>query len=314
MKTHSLNRRAFLARCGASALAAALPLSAAEGAGTIDTHTHFYDPTRPQGVPWPGKGETRLYRAVLPPEFVSLTKSHNIAGTVVVEASEWIEDNQWVLDLAAREKVINGLVGHLTPGDPAFRDQVKRFSRNPLFRGIRISGDSLKKGLGDRAFDDDLKVLADLDLSLDLNGGVDALSSIALLSAQLPTLRIIVNHVANQRIDGKTPPADWQSGMRGLHARRNVFAKVSGLVEGSGKSDGTAPTDTAFYKPVLDVIWEQFGPERLVFGSNWPVSALFAPYEVVHRIAMEYFKSRGGDAVQKVFRANSAAGYKWVGR
>ena len=64
----------------------------------IDTHVHFYDPTRPQGIPWPGKNNKQLYRPVLPDEFKRLSKPFGVAGTIVVEASPWIEDNQWWLD------------------------------------------------------------------------------------------------------------------------------------------------------------------------------------------------------------------------
>ena len=79
----------------------------------IDTHTHFYDPTRPQGVPWPSKDDAVLYRPILPAEFNELARPHGVTGTVVVEASPWVEDNQWVLELAAREKSILGVVGRL---------------------------------------------------------------------------------------------------------------------------------------------------------------------------------------------------------
>src|SRR5438552_2260068 len=108
------------------ALAALLPLSGASSATSptekapvsvraIDAHTHFYDPHRPQGVPWPGKGDKLLYRTVLPPEFKQLTKKHHVQGTIVVEASPWLEDNQWLLDLAAKEPFIVGVVGRLDP-------------------------------------------------------------------------------------------------------------------------------------------------------------------------------------------------------
>src|SRR5947209_6291608 len=75
----------------------------------IDTHTHFYDPMRPQGVPWPPKEDKLLYRRVLPEHFQNLTKSQHVTGTVVVEASAWVEDNDWILDLAAKNPIIVGL-------------------------------------------------------------------------------------------------------------------------------------------------------------------------------------------------------------
>ena len=68
----------------------------------IDCHTHFYDPSRPQGVPWPAKS-SNLYRTVLPAEFKALPKFRPVHGTVIVEASQWIEDNDWLIDLAKCE-------------------------------------------------------------------------------------------------------------------------------------------------------------------------------------------------------------------
>ena len=66
----------------------------------IDTHTHFYDPSRPQGVPWPGPENELLYRTVLPEHYRQIAEPEGVTGTVVVEASAWLDDNQWILDLA----------------------------------------------------------------------------------------------------------------------------------------------------------------------------------------------------------------------
>ena len=98
----------------------------------IDTHTHFYDPTRPEGVPWPNPNDEVLYRRVMPEDFKALAVPEGATGTVVVEASKWLEDNQWILDLAADEPFIVGFVGHLEPTDD-FEDNLNRFSANPLF-------------------------------------------------------------------------------------------------------------------------------------------------------------------------------------
>src|SRR5262245_38447970 len=85
----------------------------------LDTHTHFYDTARPhppgrdRPVPWPPPSEGPvLYRPVLPAEYVKMVAPLGFKGTVVVEASEWLEDNQWLLDLAVRNPVIVGIVGN----------------------------------------------------------------------------------------------------------------------------------------------------------------------------------------------------------
>ncbi len=276
----------------------------------VDCHTHFYDPTRPQGVPWPPKGDARLYRPVFPADHQALARPLGVTGTVVVEASEWLEDNQWVLDLAAREPHILAMVGNLKVGEDAFAANLRRFASNPLFRGIRIRGADMKR-LDDAAVRRDLRLLADHDLALDVNGGPELLPSVALLANDLPGLRLIIDHVSNVRIDGRTPPRDWQDGMARASAFPNVYCKMSGLVEGSGRRGGGAPRDLKFYRPILDHVWRNFGEDRVIYGSNWPVSEWFADFATVHGIVAAYSAEKGASARRKVFAENARAFYKW---
>ena len=299
----------------ATALRAAPGQTAASGGfALIDTHTHFYDPSRPEGVPWPPRDEKRLYRTVLPKDYRALPVLQPVNGTVVVEASPWLEDNQWVLDLAAREPFIIGVVGNLPVGTKEFAANLKRFAANKLFRGIRIRDRKLEGTLDDRAFVSDLKLLADHDRSLDLVGGSEILPFADRLAKEVPSLRIIIDHLAGVRVDGKAPPADWVEQMRILVRRPNVYCKLSGLVEGTGRSDGTAPRDVEFYRPVLDSMRTMFGPERLIYASNWPVSELFAPLATVQGIIADYFPTHGRRAQEQVFGLSAKAAYRWVER
>ena len=167
LHNQSCTRRDFLAAAVTAAVVARpVGLLADEPIDTIiDTHTHFYDPTRPQGVPFPGKDDKLLYRPVLPPEFQALTKPLQVTGTVIVEASPWVEDNQWVLDLADRNPFIVGLVGNLSPGTADFVKHLTRFSKNRRFRGIRIGHSALQAGLSEQAFLADIQRLVELTTS-----------------------------------------------------------------------------------------------------------------------------------------------------
>src|SRR5882757_7284055 len=104
-----MNRRTFLQR--SAAYAAGIAVSPLRGATTsavtrvVDTHTHFYDPTRSQGVPWPSKGSP-LYRTVLPKDWLAVAAPCGVSQTVVIEASSWLEDNAWILELATGEPSI----------------------------------------------------------------------------------------------------------------------------------------------------------------------------------------------------------------
>lgn len=307
------SRRAFVRSAAAGAIALGLPtpsFSAAADIAAIDAHTHFYDPTRPQGVPWPGKNDALLYRPVLPDEFKKLTREQNVGGTIVVEASTWLEDNQWLLDLAANEPFIKGVVGRLDTAGDDFAKHLARFAKDPVFRGIRINHDELKTALGRDWQLDDIRLLVKADRQLDVNGGPEMPADVARLAKEVPELRIVVNHEANLMIDGKRVPDAWLSGMRAAAAGERVFCKVSALAEGTRKTNGDAPADVDFYRPVLDALWNLFGADRLIYGSNWPVSVRAAPYSTIYQIVHAYFSEKGDAALGKFLRGNTIAAYK----
>lgn len=312
-----LTRREFLraTTAGVAGLAAGVqPALAAAPTVIIDTHTHFYDPSRPQGAPWPAKDDKSLFRTVLPKDYRAVTVPQPVTATVVVEASPWVEDNQWVLNLAAKDQFIVGLVGNLPVGTDEFAGHLKRFAANPIFRGLRVNHAALRAGLDQTRYLADLALLVKHDLELDVNGGPDMLPDVARLARELPGLRIVINHLANVKIDGQAPPSGWRRDLEAVAQHKNVFLKVSALVEGTGKTDGTAPRDVKFYQPTLDAAWEAFGVDRLIYGSNWPVSERFASLATVQGIVTDYFTAKGQDAATKFFSRNAQAAYKWVKR
>src|SRR3954452_21910817 len=102
----------------------------------IDTHIHQFDPTRPQGAPYSGPPGAPVEPS-LPPRYRKLAAPLGIVGAVKIEASPWIEDNLWVLEVAERDPIIVGVVGNLEPDAREFPEYLDRYHRNPLFRGIR---------------------------------------------------------------------------------------------------------------------------------------------------------------------------------
>ena len=312
-----MKRREFLALPAALMLAETARCVGATGGveqplDVIDCHTHFYDPTRPEGVPWPGKN-TPLYRRVLPADLRAIPKFRPVTGTVIVEASAWLEDNQWLLDLAKEDPFVVGIVGHLDPGQAGFAVNAKRFGQNPLYRGIRISSKVLG-GLLDEGKLSDLQLLADLDLSLDVNGGPEVLPLAGRAASLVPSLRVVVNHIGNVEVSAAEPPALWRDGVRVAAAQPNVFCKISALVEGASRGGRKAPSAPGFYVPYIDVVWEAFGEDRVIYGSNWPVSENAADYATLQRVAFDYATSKGAAALGKFCASNAGRAYKWVER
>jgi predicted TIM-barrel fold metal-dependent hydrolase len=291
------NRRQFLAAAAAAPFLTSAPLPHR----IIDAHVHFYDPSRPQGVPWPPKTDEVLYKTTLPDRFRKIVTPLGVTGTVVIEASALFEDNQWVLDLAKDNPVIVGFVGHLEPGKPEFKDHLARFHKNPLFRGIRLGERPLGAGVLEAPFMADMKRMADANLELDVIGGPGIFAHTVRLTDQVPNLRIVIDHL----------PFDAQANdaFRELRSKPNVYAKVSGVLR---KSGGRVPTDLAFYQKSLDELWNNFGEDRLVYASNWPVSDLLAAYKNVLELVRAYFATKGPEATEKFFWKNSKIAYRWV--
>jgi L-fuconolactonase len=129
----------------------------------------------------------------------------------------------------------------------------------------------------------------------------------------VPDLRIVINHLGASG-DPQDLRPEWKPGIREIARRPNVFMKVSALVEQIKCPEGQAPQDTGYYLPVLDYLWQQFGPDRLIYGSNWPVSDKGSSYDVVFRIVNEFFSSKGSEAQRKYFSQNSQKVYQWLER
>ncbi len=286
---------------------------------TIDCHPHFYDPSRPQGVPWPPQ-KSPIYRTVLPKHLKALKKPREVTGVVIVEASKWVEDNQWLLDIAKDDPFIVGIVGNLKPGIENFKKHLTRFAASPLYRGIRVSHKLIgEPHLSSKAWQKDIKLFIDKDLSLDVNGSPEMAKAVANLAQHYPDLRIVINHVSNLVIDGKEPPADWATNMRAASQHKNVFCKVSALMEGAMrceavKKSGKVPTNLEFYKPTLDVVWNAFGDDKLIFGSNWPVSERAGSYANLQQLVIDYVTPKGKEVTKKFFAGNAKLAYKWLDR
>ncbi len=310
-----IDRRGFLAAQGLALVGATVPWEAANAAtpalDIIDCHTHFYDPARPQGVPWPTEG-TSLYRSVLPKHLKALPQFRPVTGTVIVEASSWVEDNAWLLELAQEDPFIVGIVGHLNPGDSDFSANLRRFAANRLFRGIRVSADLLREMLM-RGQLEDFKLMADLDLSLDINGR-DSAGLAADLAKKLPPLRIVLNHLGSTEVAPEGPATAWRRGLEAAALYPNIFIKISALLECAMKDGRQPPADPTFYRPYIDVIWNAFGDDRVIYGSDWPVSEKASDYVTQQRLALEYAFEKGDAATRKFCSLNAKHAYKWIER
>ena len=285
----------------------------------IDTHIHLFDPRRPQGVPWPEKdnpADKILYQPALPDRYRRLTEGMGIVGAIEVECSPWLEDNQWVLDIAAQDPLIVGTVGDLEPGKPDFRKHLERFAGNPLFRGIRYGnlwGRSLAAEMEAPEFISDLKAVADADLSLDTaNQDPTQIAGLLRLTDKIPNLRAIIDHLPQMEMP--PDPATRRRVELDLHelaARPQVYLKLSEVLR---RINGKVPTDLNFYRSRLDEIWAIFGEDRMMYGSDWPNSDRWGSYEEVFNLVRDYVTPKGPAVLEKFYWRNSLKAYRWQKR
>lgn len=286
--------------------------SAAAPIPIIDTHIHLFDPRRPQGIPWPPKDDTVLYRPALPERYRKIAAPVGVVGAIKVEASPWLEDNQWVLDTAAKEKMIVGMIGNIEPGKPDFRSNLDRFRKNPLFLGIRYGNlwdRDLAADLDKPAVAADLKALAEAGLTMDTaNQNVQLIRAALRVTDLAPGLRLVIDHLPQFNAPSD---AAYLADLRELGKRPQVYAKVSEVLR---RVDGRVPLDLNFYRDRIDQMWDVFGEDRLLFGSDWPNSDKWAPYPQVLGVVREYFLAKGPSAAEKFLWKNSVKAYKWVKR
>ena len=309
-----MHRRTFLG-APPPVLAAAAPLAAA--IPIIDTHIHLFDPNRPQGVPWPGKDNPVLYQPALPDRYRKIAVPLGINGAIEVEASPWLEDNQWVLDVAAKDTIIVGTVGDLEPGQPDFAKQLERFHRNPLFRGIRYGnlwGRNFADEAAKPAFIADLKLLAGAGLVMDTANPDPALiETVVRLTDRVPQLRVVLDHLPQC-----TPPSDaaglaaYDANLRELGKRPNVYVKLSEIFR---RIDGKVIEDPAFYRaPPGRTLRHLRRGSRALRQRLAQQRSMGALSQGARRWRATYFNGKSRAAQEKYFWKNSVAAYRWVKR
>jgi L-fuconolactonase len=283
----------------------------------IDTHIHLYDTNRSQGVDWPPVTDKVLYRPVLTEHFDEVADREGIASTVIVEASSRPEDNQWMLDLVKHnpDRYL-ALVGNLPIGTDEFPSLLDRFSKDSRFVGLRMRDRPGGDGFFTDAVWRDLGLLAKKGLTLDVlihNFSIDEVTEVA---RRLPDLKIIINHLGGLNITHDPFDEEWKEAMGRAAVYQNVYCKVSGIFQRAGVKP--TPKEKLFYSPVFKVVFDAFGENRIVYGSNWPVTDRGGSYAEQLSIIRGYFKSLGmqpGDnktseqIARKLFRDNAVKFY-----
>ena len=313
-----VDRRTFLSAIAATLPAGMLGSKIQEAAiPIIDTHIHLFDQTRPQGAPYAGgrpPGSTAPTLPSYPPRYRALARPLGIVGAIVVEASPWVEDNLWVLEVAQTDTMLVGVIGNLEPDKPEFAEYLARYRKNSLFLGIRYGnlwGRDLTKQAENATFVAGVQRLADAGLVFETaNPRIALLEAIVRITDKVPDVRVVLDH-----LPGLIPTAAEQKAYEGLLAelgkRPKIFCKLSSVVR---QIDGQVSFDVAIYRDRLDRLVGTFGDDRVIFGTDWPNSDGVAPPDQIVAVIKQYVAAKPAAFQEKYFWRNSIPAYRWIRR
>lgn len=272
----------------------------------IDAHIHIYDVTR-KGVSWPTSTSPALYRKIDPADFIAAAKQCGVKRAIAIECASEVENNLWTLEYLKDTPEICAVTGHINPCAHDFADVYDRYAAYPKFRGIRIGSWSSCSDID--LMSKNIAYLADKRANvIDLLGKWNDLAQMEELIARNPGISFVINHIAGCPIEGKTPPADYLAFLRQMAAYKNVYMKVSGIIFRTEVIP--VPLDGMYYAPVLEEIYNAFGQDRCLYGSDWPVITIKGDYETNINIITDFFRQYGNRVLEKVMGENTARIYR----
>lgn len=314
-----MNRRTLLKNAAlvavssvASATVRAIGSTHVSSTPVIDSHIHLFNPLRPGGVPWPEPDDV-IYKPSLPDRYQKLAHPFGIVGAIAIEASPLASDNNWVLKIVDKYPIMVGMVGNLAPGTSTYTQQLEALHTNPYFLGIRYGnlwGRNLALDWKTPSFLEHLKLLAQMGHIFETaNPNTELLEAVLDIAARLPELTIMIDHLPNAEIP--TEPQEYKTLLARIEELGHVPHVYTKLSEVLQMNDGSRLLSKEAYQERLDPLWEVFGPDRVLYGSDWPNSDHIAPYAQTFQVIHDYMSTKDEADRKKFFFRNSQKAYRW---
>lgn len=274
--------------------------------GRIDAHQHFWR-YAPDTHAWIDGSMQAIRRDFLPDDLAPLLRAEGFEGCIAVQAQQDIDETAWLLSLADAHGFIRGVVGWVDLCAPDVADQLSRIAEHPKLRGVRhiVQDEPDDRFMQRDDFMRGIAALAAVDLAYDILIYARQMPSAVELAKALPEQRFVLDHIGKPDIRGGGLDA-WSRGIAALSRNRNVWCKLSGIVTEADWASWTASD----FAPYLDVIFDWFGPERVMIGSDWPVCLLAGSYGDVIAIVREYVDRKFPSHADAIFGETAAAFYR----
>ncbi|MFK7745333.1 MAG: amidohydrolase [Roseobacter sp.] len=276
----------------------------------IDAHQHFWNPARGD-YDWMPPGVPVLNRVYAPHDLAPILQSQGIDGTVVVQAAATVEETEYMLGLADATPFIKGVVGWVDFENPAHLRHLIRWAKHPKFKGVRPMIQDIPDV--DWMLRDDVQwayaALVDLDLCFDALGFPRHIPNFLTLAQRYPDLRMVYDHCMKPQIRDQQAGTDafsnWAEGMTALAEKTRGYCKFSALV--TEAESGWTPEDIA---PFAQHILTAFGPDRVLWGSDWPVCRLQAEYDTWLDMAKGFTAHLTTDQQTAIYGGNAVRFYR----
>jgi L-fuconolactonase len=272
----------------------------------IDSHQHFWQVGR-FDYPWMTPEVELLCRDYLPQMLEPVLQRNGVAQTVLVQASNSLEETRWLLELAEENSFIAGVVGWVDLQSESTAQQLDALTTHPKLKGVRhlVESEPADDWLAQPNVVRGLRELGNRGLTYDLLVHPRHLKYAQQVVAQCPDTRFVVDHLAKPPIKSRSV-GEWTRELKPLAAFPNVSCKLSGLVTEANWSDWCGED----LKPYVETALEYFGPERMMFGSDWPVCLLAATYERVLDAFQNLLAPLNEDQRRRIFSDNAVEFYR----
>ncbi|MDP9236660.1 MAG: amidohydrolase family protein [Chloroflexota bacterium] len=272
----------------------------------IDAHQHFWR-YAPDSHAWIDESMGALKRDLLPEDLAPLLRDAGFDGCIAVQAQQSVTETEWLLQLAGEHDFIRGVVGWVDLCAPDVSDPLRRLSANRKLRGIRhiVQDEPDDRFMLRPDFMRGIAALAEFDLAYDILIYPRQMPAAVELAQAFPQQRFVLDHLGKPEI--RAGEFDrWARGIAALSRKRNVSAKLSGLVT---EADWHAWSPDDFI-PYLDVAMDWFGPERLMIGSDWPVCTLAGAYADVVAVVQRYIARLAPEQQDEIMGGTAARVYR----
>lgn len=272
----------------------------------IDAHQHFWH-YQPQRDGWITEEMSVIQRNFLPQDLEPLLREQGIDGCVAVQADQSEEETFFLLGLSEQHSFIKGVVGWVDLRDERIEEKLELFRQHPIIKGFRhiLQGEAQRDLLLQPSFLRGIKALVEADLSYDILILPDQLPYASAMVQLYPGGRFVLDHLAKPFIR-KQETGQWLSALQELAQHQNTYCKLSGLVTEAHWNHWKRED----FLPYLDAAVEAFGPQRLMFGSDWPVCLLSASYDETLGIIKDYFSSFTATEQQRIFGGTATEFYR----